>query len=82
MKKGETTHLISINNLICTGPFLMEEKSISNDASILYFLGKMEKTTVLKSIVNNNLLKDNRNKRNLEIFEVQDERKIIYIPST
>ena len=42
----------------------------------------MEKTAVLKSIVNNNLLKDNRNKRNLEIFEVQDESKIIYIPST
>ena len=56
----------------------MEEKSISNDASILYFLGKMEETAVLKSIVNNNLLKDNRNKRNLEIFEVQDESKIIY----
>ena len=52
------------------------------NVSILYFLGKMEKTAVLKSIVNNNLLKDNRNKRNLEIFEVQDESKIIYIPST
>ena len=38
----------------------------------------MEKTAVFKSIVNNNLLKDNRNKRNLEIFEVQDESKIIY----